>query len=178
MYICASCEASLTQLSSIQLSWVKRELSSVPGIQCKNVSSFSDCCCCLTFSDWSSIETGRIFVPGLGNDGCPPVDSAWYPSLRDFSSTIMQYFADSIERRVKGRELLHCYLTHYWRKGTFCMGELAGFLMDILTSVHCEKTNTKNWLHLCCQWQKTEHFYHSYNSLYNFSKYENLKFSL
>jgi hypothetical protein len=34
MYICASCEASLTQLSSIQLSGVKRELSSVPGVQC------------------------------------------------------------------------------------------------------------------------------------------------
>jgi hypothetical protein len=34
MYICASCEASLTQLSSIQLSWVKKELFLVPGIQC------------------------------------------------------------------------------------------------------------------------------------------------
>jgi hypothetical protein len=55
----------------------------------------------------------------------------------------MQYFADSIERRVKGRELPHCYLTHYWRKGTFCMGELAGFSMNSLTSVHCEKKNTK-----------------------------------
>ncbi len=81
MYICASCEASLTQLSIIQLSWVKRELSSVPGIQCSSYegstffyvlfstffSSGSAMCCCCEYCRGLHIgeKTKHILSPAV-----------------------------------------------------------------------------------------------------------------